>query len=106
MMWNCPKLVRYWGGGGDVRSLINSVFSVNVDTTPLTCILGYVEDVATNADEKLAIARMLFMTRKVIAYHWLDSAPPPPPPRRYCPAVPLSTYLISLLLNCRYKIHL
>lgn len=73
MMWNCPKLVRYWS---DVLSLINMTFSVNIDMDPMTCILGYVEDVMVDAHEKLAIARILFMARKVIAYHWLDSAPP------------------------------
>lgn len=73
MMWNCPKLVRYWG---DVLSLIGSVYQVTVEETPLTCILGYVEDVATDPMEQLAIARLLYMARKVIAYHWLDSDPP------------------------------
>lgn len=45
MMWNCPKLVRYWG---DVLSLIGSIYPVTIEETPLTCILGYVEDVATD----------------------------------------------------------
>lgn len=73
MMWNCPKLVRYWNY---VISVIQSVFSVLIDATPLTCLLGYVEEVATDVAEKIAIARMLFIARKVIAYHWLDSEPP------------------------------
>lgn len=73
MMWNCPKLVRYWD---EVISLINATYSVTIDTDPMTCILGYVEDLTVDAYEKIAIARILFMARKVIAYHWLDSAPP------------------------------
>lgn len=73
MMWNCAKLVRYWS---EVLSLIGTTFSVTIDETPLTCILGYVEDVATDLMEQLAVARLLFMARKVIAYHWLDSDPP------------------------------
>lgn len=73
MFWHCPKLVRYWK---EVTSLINMVYSVNIALEPLCCVLGYVEDLAVDDHEKLAIARILFMARKVIAYHWLDSAPP------------------------------
>lgn len=73
LMWNCPKLVRYWG---EVVSLINSVFSSCIDLDPMTCILGYVEDIPVNSDEKLAVSRILYMARKVIAFHWLDSEPP------------------------------
>lgn len=72
-MWNCPKLVRYWG---DVISLINLVFSTTIDLDPMTCILGYVEDATVDSDEKLAIAQILYMARKIIAFHWLDSASP------------------------------
>lgn len=73
MMWNCPKLVRYWG---EVKSLIDSVFSISLEESPLTCILGYVEDVLVAQEEKIAIARILYMARKVLAYHWLDEDPP------------------------------
>lgn len=73
MMWNCPKLVRYWK---DVTSLISSVFAVTMDVTPLTCLLGYVENIAVDLDEKVAFARILYMAGKVLAYHWLDEGPP------------------------------
>lgn len=55
---------------------ITSVFSVYVDDTPLTCVLGHVEDLATGVEGKIAIARILYMARKVIAQHWLDPHPP------------------------------
>lgn len=45
-----------------------------LDATPLTCILGHVED--TTPEGKIAIARALYMARKVIAQHWLDPQPP------------------------------
>lgn len=35
-----------------------------------------VENVAVDVEEKTAIARILFMARKVIAFHWLDISPP------------------------------
>lgn len=73
MLWNCPKLVRYWKG---VLERINAVFSVSVDDTPLTCILGHVEDLAIVDEGKIAVARSLYMARKVIALHWLDPLPP------------------------------
>lgn len=73
MFWHCPKLVRYWKG---VLARITSVFTVPIDATPLTCILGHVEDLATGDEGKLAIARVLYMARKLIAQHWLDSSPP------------------------------
>lgn len=73
MMWNCPKLVRYWR---EVTSLTDSVFTIRVDLTPLTCVLGYVEDLAIDRNEQLAVARILYMAQKVLAFHWLDNAPP------------------------------
>lgn len=73
MFWNCPKLVRYWNG---VLYRINTVFSISIDATPLTCILGHVEDLSSTPENKLAIARVLYMARKVIVRHWLDPQPP------------------------------
>lgn len=73
MFWNCPKLVRYWE---KVLDHINVVFSISIDATPLTCVLGHVEDLSSTPEIKLAIARVLYMARKVIARHWLDSQPP------------------------------
>lgn len=73
MFWHCAKMVRYWTG---VLARITSVFTVHIDATPLTCILGHVEDLATGDEGKLAIARVLYMARKRIAQHWLDSCPP------------------------------
>lgn len=72
-MWNCPKLVRYWG---DVISLIRSIFDITVEETPLTLILGYVDDLILDSFEKIAVARILYMAPKVLASHWLDSVPP------------------------------
>lgn len=57
-------------------SFIYSVFSINIEHTPLICMLGYVEDLTVDSEEKIAIARILFMARKVIAFHWLDNNPP------------------------------
>lgn len=73
MFWNCPKLVRYWT---EVIDRIKSVLLISVDTTPLTYILGYVEDLPTEVEGKIAIARILYMARKVIAQRWLDPRPP------------------------------
>lgn len=53
MFWNGPKLVRYWKG---VLNCINLVFSVMKDATPLTCILGHVENLHTTPEGKIAIA--------------------------------------------------
>lgn len=66
MLWHCLKLVRYWTG---VISHINSTFSITLDASPLTCILGHVEDLTTGTEGKIAVARTLYMARKVIAQH-------------------------------------
>ncbi|KAG9464656.1 hypothetical protein GDO78_019581 [Eleutherodactylus coqui] len=73
MMWRCPKLQRYWT---EVCSLIHAVYEIQLEFTPLVCILGYVNDVPLEENEKLAVARILYLARKLIAQHWLDEALP------------------------------
>lgn len=73
MLWSCPELEHLWR---EVVDIINRVYSVKVSLSPFVCVLGYVEDVSEEDCTRVAVARMLFMVRKVIAQHWLDVSAP------------------------------
>lgn len=61
MMWHCPKIKPF---------KLFSVTLVSVDATPLTCKLGYVEDLPTETEDKI-----LYLASSAIAQHWLDENP-------------------------------
>lgn len=56
------KLVRYW------KEVIS-------EAAPLTSTLGYVDNLITGTEDKVAIAKIIYMARKTIARHWLDPNP-------------------------------
>lgn len=55
MLWECPKLFRYWQRSIDT---INGVFIIEMD--PKVCILGYLEKDRYSMEVKIPINRLLF----------------------------------------------
>lgn len=56
--------------------LIHSTYNIRLPDEPKICILGLLETLEADTPIFLAISRMLFQARKLIAYHWLRPSPP------------------------------
>lgn len=69
LMWRCPKLHCYWG---DVTDTISSVFQIRVPLDPLICILGAIDEEIYPPPNNIAIIRLLYLARKLVARFWLS----------------------------------
>ena len=72
MMWTCSSLAGFWTG---VRSAIERAYVVTLPRDPKVCILGCVSDLGTEQNYKVAIGRLLYVARKLIAMHWIQADP-------------------------------
>lgn len=73
MVWECAALGAFWRA---VMDLIRSTYNIRLPAEPKICILGLLETPEADTPIFLAISRMLFQARKLIAYHWLRPSPP------------------------------
>lgn len=64
------KLVRDWQ---EVIQTINDIFQVHLDFTPVTCILRCRTEELYSPTTYMALVRLLYLERKLIARYWLSS---------------------------------
>lgn len=69
MLWKWPKLVRYWNR---VIAIINLIYQVQLTVDPLVCLLGGLED-SYSLPIHIALIRLLYLARKLIARYWLSN---------------------------------
>lgn len=65
-MWCCPNLENFWKRVTDIK---NRVYSANVTLFPFDCILSYIDDLTVTEPDKVAVAMMLYMVRKLIVQY-------------------------------------
>ncbi|XP_069605738.1 uncharacterized protein [Ranitomeya imitator] len=73
MMWTCPRLAAFWVV---VLSRMEGAYGCKVPREPVVCLLGCVDEIGVDNNLKIAIARLLYMARKVIARNWIREEPP------------------------------
>lgn len=73
MFWNCVPLSQFWGA---LISYLNQIFHVTLPHSPLLCVLGWIEDTLGDEYLRLAIQRLLYQARKLIATPWLSRTVP------------------------------
>lgn len=76
MFWECVTLGGFWR---NVLDIICSVHSIQLLAVPKTCFLGLLDSLDVDTPVFLSISRMIFQTRKLIAFHWLCPIPPTSP---------------------------
>ncbi|XP_044157379.1 meiosis inhibitor protein 1 [Bufo gargarizans] len=73
MLWSCPVIGAYWDA---VRNMINSKMSLQIQKDPKVCVLGYVSEIGGTESVKVAVGRLLYVARKLVAMRWIQGSPP------------------------------
>lgn len=73
MLWKCLKLVRYWE---EVVITINCIDQVQLQLNLITCILGGLLEEFYLPSTYIALVRLRYLARKMIARYWLSPQVP------------------------------
>lgn len=67
MFWKCPKLFWFWT---EILEIISQVFTFIVPKTPTVFLLGAPDEETLTPSTQMAIIRLLYVGRKLIAQLW------------------------------------
>lgn len=69
MFWSCTILRPVWSA---LISYLNQIYGISLPTSPRVCVLGILDDSLGDDFLRIALQRLLYQARKLIAAHWLD----------------------------------
>lgn len=73
MIWKCPKLFRYWK---EVLDTISEVYMIPLERTPVVCVLGGIDEELAPPPTCIALIRLLYIAKKLIAQWWITPRVP------------------------------
>lgn len=89
MLWQCPKLHRYWEG---VIDILNSLSSTRVHFDPKIALLWIIPEDTLPAEMHVMWLRTMYMARKLVLQKWIS---------KYLPTI--AQWIKAINLNLRPK---